>query len=98
MISWSDRPDTAPDPARFSTSRTTFVEGVGGGGDVLASCNQQSEIRHVSKADTERLIGAGKFAVVGVFVFWYFSVEKGKNITGRDTILDYRWVLMKNKQ
>ena len=68
MISWSDRPDTAPDPARFSTSRTTFVEGVGGG-DVLASCNQQSEIRHVSKADTERLIGAGKFAVVGVFVF-----------------------------
>lgn len=34
MVSWSDRPDTAPDPARFSTSRTTFVEGVveGGGG------------------------------------------------------------------
>lgn len=71
------------------------------GGQVLASCNKQSaciKSRHVSKADTERLIGAGKFAVVGVFMFWFFSVEKGKNITGRGTILDYRWVLMKNKQ
>ena len=69
MVSWSDRPDTAPDPACFSTSRTTFVEKVGGGmhctvkqkggGQVLASCNQQSACiknRHVSKADTERLI------------------------------------------
>ena len=44
------------------------------------------------------MLGAGKFAVVGVVMFWYFSVEKGKNITGQDTILDYRWVLMKNKQ
>ena len=63
------------------------------GGQVLASCNQQSaciKSRHVSKADTERLIGAGKFAVVGVFMFWYFSVEKGKNITEREIKLDYR--------
>ena len=44
------------------------------------------------------MLGAGKFAVVGVVMFWYFSVAKGKNITGRHTILDYRWVLMKNKQ
>ena len=66
MVSWSDRPDTAPDPACFSTSRTTFVEKVGGG-DALhgeterrrTGCNQQSACiknRHVSKADTERLI------------------------------------------
>ena len=32
MVSWSDKPDTGPDPARISTSRKTFVEGVGGGG------------------------------------------------------------------
>ena len=80
-------------PRVFQHRARRLSKGVGGGGDVLASCNQQSACikgRHVSKADTERLIGAGKFAVVGVFMFWYLSVEKGKNITGREIKLDYR--------